>query len=114
MILKTFLFFPRYINSRINGTLGDHQKEYDTICRQYANTETEYVSFLSTYYGFEKESFPTNYFDNLKLYSFENHEYYGFLNANGYLERMYGDYMSVPPKNKRISHTQYKFYRKEK
>ncbi len=114
VILKTFLFFPRYINSRMKGTLANHQIEYDKICRQYANNDTEEVCFLSTYYGFEKEAFPIRFFDDLKLYPFENREYYGFSKANDYLEKMYGDYMTLPPQNKRISHTQYKFFRKEK
>ena len=50
------------------------------------------------------EVFPANLFRNLVEYEFENEQFFGFENADRYLSIMYGDYMSLPPADKRIAH----------
>lgn len=39
-----------------------------------------------------------------KLYQFEEHSFYGVNNYDDYLTSLYGDYMELPPMNKRVSH----------
>ena len=44
-----------------------------------------------------------------RLYSFEDTHFYGSENANEYLKRLYGDFMKLPPIDKRIFRHNY-FY----
>ena len=50
------------------------------------------------------EVFPASLFSNLVEYEFENERFFGFEDADRYLSIMYGDYMSLPPADKRIAH----------
>lgn len=51
-------------------------------------------------------SFPIRkeLFLNLKLYDFEKYQFYGFQNFDEYLSRTYGNYMELPPIEKRVTH----------
>lgn len=50
------------------------------------------------------EVFPARLFNDLVEYEFENERFFGFEDADRYLSIMYGDYMSLPPADKRIAH----------
>lgn len=50
-----------------------------------------------------KEFMPKNVLGKPKLYQFENHKFYGVNKADEYLTSLYGDYMKLPPKDKRKS-----------
>lgn len=45
--------------------------------------------------------FPRSYFDELIEYEFEGHYFYGFKDYDSYLRSIYGDYMILPPEDKR-------------
>ncbi len=44
------------------------------------------------------------YFEELELYSFGKYQLYGFKDYDGYLSEVYGDYMQIPPVEKREKH----------
>lgn len=48
--------------------------------------------------------FPRKLFNNLVEYEFEGHKFLAFADYNWYLESIYGDYMTPPPLDERISH----------
>lgn len=50
------------------------------------------------------EVFPADLFNDLIEYEFENERFYGFRDADCYLSLMYGDYLTLPPVDKRITH----------
>lgn len=50
------------------------------------------------------EVFPASLFGDLIEYEFENERFFGFKDADCYLSLMYGDYMTLPPADKRIAH----------
>lgn len=50
------------------------------------------------------EVFPSSLFSDLVEYEFENEHFFGFRDADRYLSIMYGDYMTLPPADKRIAH----------
>ena len=54
-------------------------------------------------YG-QRELVPGGLFDDLVEYTFEGKRYYGFGDFDCYLSSIYGDYMTLPPVNKRVSH----------
>lgn len=63
--------------------------------------EKKIYAFMSIYkndFMYPEEIFP------LKRYEFEGEHFYGPNNADIFLKRCYGDYMKLPPKEKRIPH----------
>ena len=46
----------------------------------------------------------TEVITNLIPYRFEEKQFWGVDNFNEYLEKYYGDYMSLPPENERLGH----------
>lgn len=49
-----------------------------------------------------KESAPVSLFKERKLYDFEGRKYWGFKNSDYWLTKVYGDYMKLPEKSKRV------------
>lgn len=52
----------------------------------------------------DKEIVDSKIFDSLKYYNFEGHSFLGPEDYHSYLSHIYGDYMKLPPEDKRISH----------
>lgn len=48
--------------------------------------------------------FKKDYFDNLQLMQFEEFQIYGLADYDGFLTSVYGDYMQLPPEEKRERH----------
>lgn len=51
------------------------------------------------------KSIPKSFFDEIADYRFESLKVKGFRNYDGYLKCIYGDYMKLPPEEKRINHS---------
>lgn len=62
--------------------------------------------FMYSYCGMwgKRELNKVETMENTILMPFENTKFYGLLNFNSYLTTMYGDYMQLPPKEKRHIH----------
>lgn len=54
-----------------------------------------------------REVFKREWFGEPKLYDFENIKIYGPTDTHSYLNNLYGDYMTPPPVEKRVSHHDY-------
>ena len=52
----------------------------------------------------ERELFNANLFNELVECEFEQKRFFAFENSDAYLKALYGDYMTLPPKEKRVSH----------
>ena len=52
----------------------------------------------------DRELMPIEYYSEFVLMKFEGREFQGLKNYDGYLKKIYGDYMQLPPENKRITH----------
>lgn len=61
-------------------------------------------SSISSPYGYYKEILGKKELTDVVEYSFENRKYLGFANYDYYLTKIYGDYMKIPPENKRHIH----------
>lgn len=48
--------------------------------------------------------FPRRLFNSLSEYEFEGYKFWGFTEYDWYLKSIYGDYMTIPPKEERTSH----------
>ena len=75
----------------------------DKIITRYNYRKTQSV-FCSDYPQF---IYPITLYNNYKKYKFEDREYYGLSAYDEYLTLLYGDYMKLPPPEKRKSHTKY-------
>lgn len=62
-------------------------------------------------YEKDKEIIPEEYWGTPKLYPYEDTEFYGVEKAHEYLSHLYGDYMQLPPVEKRFVHVE-NIYRK--
>ena len=62
-----------------------------------------YISCYSGAYG-PKDTISAKYFGNPKLYTFETIRLYGVELPKEYLRSLYGDYMQLPPEDKRHFH----------
>ena len=78
----------------------------DTIT-QYAKKENynnaSYIGNIVWGYG-KNERIPKSYFDNLIEVEFENSKFKAYKSYDEYLKQIYGEYMKLPPKEKRVTH----------
>ncbi len=68
------------------------------------NDSSMYVCALAGSYAYEKELTLRSNFYPPKKVMFEGKEYNGMNDNDIYLSRLYGDYMKLPPKEKRVNH----------
>ena len=68
------------------------------------NDESLYVCALAGSYAYEKELILREKFYPPKKVVFEGKEYNGMNDNDSYLSQVYGDYMKLPPKEKRVNH----------
>ena len=65
---------------------------------------SEYVVALAGSYGYQKETNKREIFKNKKKIKFEDREYKGMNKPDLYLSKIFGNYMELPPKEKRRNH----------
>ena len=78
-------------------------KRLHVLASKYPFNSTKYNGDIVTGYGF-KEIMPKEVFEYSKEYSFNGRLFYGVKKADYYLTALYGDYMKLPPKEKRKGH----------
>ena len=79
----------------------------DRYARRFAGKDTEYV-FECAMGLIMKDRFRRAVCDDLSDYSFEDRVFKGFTHSDAYLTSAYGDYRSLPPEEKRVSHHVFK------
>lgn len=81
----------------------------DKLSQKYDNQETKYV-FSNSQGLFVKKRFLKKVFDKVVDLPFEDREFKGFSEYDEYLSNAYGDYMKLPPVEKRVSTHTFKAY----
>ena len=76
---------------------------YNKEVRRYITSNSDYVGCLSSAY-IEKECFPRHVFEETILMEFEGRMYSCLKHYDEYLSHLYGDYMKLPPEDKRKTH----------
>jgi lipopolysaccharide cholinephosphotransferase len=88
-------------------------KRIDRIARKYEkNTESRYVVNAVIYAKGEREILEREWFSDSVELPFEGRKYLAPIGADKYMRRLFGDYMRLPPEDKRISHHSFKAYYK--
>lgn len=72
--------------------------------RKYEGKATKFVVTSDGNYGLKKETLKTSWVTHLREYQFEDRSYPGIANFDEYLSFFYGDYMQLPPEEKRNHH----------
>lgn len=78
--------------------LGD---KLHKVIAKYDFDSSDYVMQVISEYNM-KELMPREWFGKGEKYTFEGLETVGVSNADAYLKQLYGDYMKLPPEEKRI------------
>jgi len=89
------------------------EKDYyiEKIDNYAARQKGEYICTVWGRYGKEKELIPAKIWGTPKLYKYEDTQFYGVERADEYLTHLYGNYMELPPVEKRFVHVE-NIYRK--
>jgi len=76
-------------------------KRLDYTMQLHSKNDSGQICSMASHYHYQKQVMDVNIYKPAKLYEFENLKFYGPNNEIAYLERIYGDYMELPPKEKR-------------
>ncbi len=106
-LIKKYIICPF---SKISGYKYWWNKSENFI-KQYKFDNWDYVIPYSGVYK-EKDIFPKKFFDTLVEYDFEGCKFLAIKDYDPYLKSIYGDYMTPPPPEKRITHHDFKIYKK--
>ncbi len=74
------------------------------ICTSNKNDKSKYIACFVSVYPFKREVIERKEFLPVKEIKFENKRYCVINNTDLYLKGIYGDYMKLPPKEKRVNH----------
>lgn len=85
-------------------------KHMEKIVQKYSPYHSEYIGNVVS--GEVNALTPASLYKEEQLYDFEGEKYTGVKNYDTYLTTMYGDYMKLPPKEKRVTHHHYIAYYK--
>lgn len=76
---------------------------YIDYCKKYENKNTNFIA--NPIWGAYVNIFPKKMFEETAKYQFEDIEVIGPKDYDLFLKTCYGDYMKLPPEDKRINHT---------
>ncbi len=110
-VLKSLLNCPFWLISRLVG-YKKLIKLVDSTAMKYKTNDSEFIACSVAGYGF-KEIIPAKVINKTITVNFENEKFQAPAGYNVYLKSLYGDYMELPPKEKRISRHSYKAYWKK-
>lgn len=80
------------------------QRIVSNLMQKHNKKEHNYIGSFAGAYHYKLDSFPSDKVLPASLIEFEGKQYKTFNNPKWYLEHLYGDYMKLPPKEKRFSH----------
>lgn len=75
----------------------------DRLAQSYSQKKSEYCGLACWGYGMREMNLRSN-FDEVIYVSFEGHSLPAPKGYNNYLSAVYGDYMQMPPEDKRVTH----------
>ena len=79
-------------------------KIFHFIVTMVHDDNSKYISVIGTGYGYRRELMPRENVLPTKIVTFEKAQYNGMANNDYYLSKVYGNYMELPPVEKRRNH----------
>lgn len=86
--------------------------EYEKICREYNAQETDYSAYIS-WLLYERELWTDDVLGEGVPVQFEGEEFTAPTQYDQFLTTVYGDYMQLPPEEKRITRHNFTVYRND-
>ncbi|MBO1301321.1 MULTISPECIES: LicD family protein [unclassified Enterococcus] len=108
-IIKFFLRYPYHYKLFKEGDDVYWREKYQEIAQsiRFGQTGTcGYIEWIHMDWGV----FPTDWFLEYEDVEFEGHKVMAIKNRKDFLHLRYEDYMTMPPKNERITHHPYVFF----
>ena len=106
---KGYRYFISGILLRLKG-LSRVQKSLETVSRSKPFDEYEYVGIPN--WNWIRIVYKREWYDNLIKVPFEDGQFYITKDYDSMLKEEYGDYMQLPPIEKRVYHHGYKAYKR--
>ena len=78
--------------------INQYQQE---LMKKYHNEKTKCICSMASQYAYEKQCMPLEIYGTPTLLEFEGRTFYAPEQYTEYLTRLYGDYMQLPPEEKR-------------
>ncbi|OQO70923.1 lipopolysaccharide cholinephosphotransferase [Enterococcus villorum] len=110
-MIKLVVRYPHHKKLMKIGNNVYWQNKYQEAAKKIALDETQtcgYLEWIHIHWGV----FPTQWFESYEDVEFEGHKVMAIKNRRDFLTLRYGDYMTMPPENERITHHPYDFYEK--
>jgi lipopolysaccharide cholinephosphotransferase len=85
-------------------------RKLERLAGRYDYEKQSFVAACFGSYGIREAIKKTQFIHSVQV-EFENRYYNAPIGYDAYLSSLYGDYMKIPPENKRISHHKRKLYR---
>lgn len=104
---RSWVFYPMWFLSRLLGS-GFFLKLSDRIVK--SGKSNDYVGYMCSM-GVSKYFFSKLWCDDTVLVDFEGKKYPAFKHFDDYLKYQYGNYMQLPPEEKRVSHPMKAYWR---
>ena len=79
----------------------------DNLMKLYNGSSGKNLCSMASHYSYKKQLMPAEVYGNGELYEFEGRYYCGPTKIDEYLKRLYGNYMLLPPEEKRIEYMDY-------
>lgn len=92
---KTFEFLSYFFPKRFL---------YNRIIASYEEANSKERKLSTVLFSWNKDTMPTEMYRKISLYNFEDTQFCGFSNYDKYLSDKFGDYMKLPPEDKRNPH----------
>ncbi|WP_342588753.1 LicD family protein [Lactococcus protaetiae] len=106
---KFILWLPKHLKNK--GKSSTIASVLDKLMQRYNGKEETYSGYV--YSGYKNEFFEKEIMDEYEDVVFERLTLKKIKKHDIYLEQLYGNYMQLPPKNKRVNHSYYHWYWKE-
>jgi len=101
LIVKKLLFANKIFKYRDQQLAIERKFDYDNSL---------FVSNLSILLYYKRSYFPKRIFERYSEIQFEGFQFKAILDYSAFLKSVYGDYMKLPPENKRRTHSFHNYY----
>ena len=106
---RYFLYIKYLLKRILYPNRKDIIKRLEALYRRYSFDESYYAGAIVGRYA-EKEHMEKSVFTKYVKVAFENHHYNCIADFDEYLRKHYGDYMQLPPVEKRVSNHEFIAY----
>ena len=82
-------------------------RRLDMAMSCYKSEKNDYICSMASHYSYEKQCMSEAIYGTPQKYEFEGRAYYGPEQIERYLSQLFGDYMKLPPEDKRTENMDY-------